>query len=91
MGHFKKQILGYPIPIWQSPDGNETIVVGSISELEELTGCDDISDIHRHKIDHLTIPSQRGEAFPPLQRVEDVFDCWFESWKYAIPQQHLSI
>ena len=57
MGHFKKQILGYYTHLAVS-DGNETIVVGSISELEELTGCDDISVFIATKL-IMTIPSQR--------------------------------
>ena len=36
-----------------------------------------MTDLHRHFIDHLTIPSQQGKG--DLQRVPDVFDCWFES------------
>ncbi len=51
-------------------------MVGSIQELEELTGAK-VTDIHRHFIDHLTIPSRQGKG--DLKRVEDVFDCWFES------------
>ena len=84
----RNRYWGTPMPIWQSPNGDETIVIGSIAELKKLTGCDNISDIHRHKIDHLTIPSQRGPGFPPLHRVEDVFDCWFESGSMPYAQQH---
>jgi isoleucyl-tRNA synthetase len=29
---------GTPIPIWQSEDGEETVVVTSVAQLEELTG-----------------------------------------------------
>ncbi len=36
-----------------------------------------MTDLHRHFIDHLTIPSRQGKGV--LRRVEDVFDCWFES------------
>lgn len=36
-----------------------------------------VTDIHRHFIDHLTIPSKQGKGV--LRRVLDVFDCWFES------------
>lgn len=50
--------------------------MGSIAELEELTGAK-VTDLHRHFIDHLTIPSRQGKGV--LRRVEDVFDCWFES------------
>lgn len=38
-----------------------------------------VFDLHRHHIDQITIPSSRGPEFGVLRRVEDVFDCWFES------------
>lgn len=74
----RTRFWGTPLPIWRSNDGKEVIVIGSVKELEELSGCQ-VSDLHRHKIDHITIPSRRGPEFGVLQRVEDVFDCWFES------------
>ncbi|KAK1357653.1 hypothetical protein POM88_050909 [Heracleum sosnowskyi] len=49
--------------------------VGSVEELEKLSGTE-VKDLHRHKIDHITIPSKKHGV---LRRVDDVFDCWFES------------
>lgn len=46
---------GTPIPIWTN--GEEFICVGSIGELEALTGKK-IDDLHRENIDHLEIPSK---------------------------------
>ncbi len=46
-----------------------------------------VTDLHRHFIDHLTIPSQRPGQ-PPLRRVDDVFDCWFESGSMPYGQLH---
>ncbi len=45
-----------------------------------------VSDLHRHFIDGLTIPSQQGG--PPLQRIDEVFDCWFESGSMPYAQLH---
>lgn len=45
-----------------------------------------ITDLHRHFIDDLTIPSQKGKGV--LRRVEDVFDCWFESGSMPYGQLH---
>jgi isoleucyl-tRNA synthetase len=68
---------GNPIPIWVSDDFEEQVCVGSIQELMELTGVKDVTDLHRESIDHLTIPSKMGKG--QLRRIEEVFDCWFES------------
>lgn len=53
-----------------------------MKELEELSGVTGITDIHRESIDHITIPSKQGKGV--LKRVEEVFDCWFESGRLAL-------
>ena len=83
----RNRYWGTPIPVWCSDDGEEIRVFGSIDELESATGKN-INDIHRHFIDHLEVPSGRGPNFPPLKRIEDVFDCWFESGSMPYAQQH---
>jgi isoleucyl-tRNA synthetase len=78
----RSRFWGTPIPIWASEDREEIVVVGSVAELEELTGTR-VTDLHRHFIDHLEIPSQKPGG-KPLKRVDDVFDCWFESGKESV-------
>lgn len=46
----------------------------------------DIQDLHREHIDHITIPSKQGKGV--LRRIEEVFDCWFESGAMPFAQQH---
>ncbi|KAL7113560.1 hypothetical protein ACP275_04G068600 [Erythranthe tilingii] len=74
----RSRFWGTPLPLWISEDGEEIVVMDSIEKLEKLSGAT-VTDLHRHKIDHITIPSSRGPEFGVLRRVEDVFDCWFES------------
>ncbi|XP_078433905.1 tRNA synthetase class I (I, L, M and V) family protein isoform X2 [Wolffia australiana] len=74
----RSRFWGTPLPIWISEDGQEIVIIDSISKLEKLSGVK-VTDLHRHKIDHITIPSSRGPSYGTLRRVEDVFDCWFES------------
>lgn len=83
----RNRYWGTPIPIWSSDDGEERICVGSVEELRKLSGfTGDLSDIHRDKIDHITIPSQQGKG--QLKRIEEVFDCWFESGSMPFASQH---
>ncbi|GBF99525.1 hypothetical protein Rsub_11959 [Raphidocelis subcapitata] len=82
----RSRFWGTPIPIWMSEDGEEIRVIGSIEELEEASGAK-VTDLHRHFIDGLTIPS-KTPGNPPLRRVDDVFDCWFESGSMPYGQLH---
>ncbi|KAK9497866.1 hypothetical protein O3M35_003776 [Rhynocoris fuscipes] len=82
----RNRYWGTPIPLWVSEDFKEVVCVGSIHELEELTG-QKVTDLHRENIDHLTIPSKNPNN-PPLRRVPEVFDCWFESGSMPYAQIH---
>nr|CAG8515218.1 3756_t:CDS:10 [Entrophospora candida] len=82
----RNRYWGTPIPLWVSEDYEEIVCVGSLKELQELSGCDELTDIHRDKIDHITIPSKKGKGV--LRRTEEVFDCWFESGSMPYAQCH---
>jgi len=81
----RNRFWGTPIPMWVSDDGEEVVVIGSKEELEKRCG-QSIADLHRDFIDHITLPSAEGRG--QLRRVDEVFDCWFESGSMPYAQQH---
>ena len=72
--------------MWASDDMSELVCVGSIDELELLSGAR-VSDLHRETVDSLTIPSQKTPG-TVLKRIDEVFDCWFESGSMPYAQKH---
>ncbi|PGH06711.1 isoleucine-tRNA ligase [Polytolypa hystricis UAMH7299] len=83
----RNRYWGTPMPLWVSEDYKEIVAVGSVDELKELSGyTGEITDLHRDKIDHITIPSKQGKGV--LRRIEEVFDCWFESGSMPYASQH---
>lgn len=82
----RNRYWGTPIPLWASEDFEEIVCIGSVAELEELSGVTGIKDLHRDSIDHITIPSKTGKGV--LKRIEEVFDCWFESGSMPYASQH---
>lgn len=82
----RNRYWGTPIPLWISPNGEEIICIGSIEELEHYSGVK-VNDLHRENIDHIEIPSAIP-GNPPLRRITEVFDCWFESGSMPYAQQH---
>lgn len=81
----RNRYWGTPLPLWVSDDFEEVVCVGSVAELEELSGRK-FTDIHRHFIDDIEIPSKKGKG--KLKRVDEVFDCWFESGSMPYASKH---
>jgi isoleucyl-tRNA synthetase len=79
----RNRFWGTPLPVWRNAEG-ETVCVGSIEELERLSG-QRVTDLHSHFVDAITIPSPTGRS--PLRRIEPVLDCWFESGSMPYAQQ----
>lgn len=83
----RNRYWGTPIPLWASDDMKEIVCVGSVEELRKLSGYEgELTDIHRDKVDNITIPSKQGKG--ELRRVEEVFDCWFESGSMPYAGSH---
>lgn len=83
----RNRYWGTPIPLWVSTDFKEVVCIGSVEELKKLSGFEgDITDIHRDKVDNITIPSKQGKG--TLRRIDEVFDCWFESGSMPYASRH---
>ena len=83
----RNRYWGTPIPVWCDDDHTEFVAVGSVAELEELSGVKGITDLHMHKIADVTITSKKTGKV--LKRIPEVFDCWFESGSMPFSQFHI--
>ena len=70
----RQRYWGTPLPIWYNAESGEKIVVGSIAELQKLSGKKKI-DLEKPGIDKIEI-KKKGEVF---RRVPEVVDVWFDS------------
>ena len=82
----RERYWGTPLPFWRAEDGSETVCVGSVAELSQLTGRDlSELDLHRPYIDDITF--ERGGL--TYRRVPEVLDVWFDSGSMPYAQWHL--
>jgi isoleucyl-tRNA synthetase len=86
----RNRFWGTPLPIFRNEeDPSDMICIGSVAELEELAGLPkgSIKDLHRETIDSITFPSRKNPK-GRMRRIEEVFDCWFESGSMPYAQNH---
>ena len=81
----RKRFWGTPLPVWKNEETGSFKAFGSIEELQNASGVK-IQDLHREVVDEISF-SIAGEP-GVYQRVEDVFDCWFESGSMPYAQIH---
>ncbi len=80
----RQRYWGSVMPIWICDKCEEKKVVGSIKELEELSG-EKVEDLHKHTVDKITFKCECGGE---MHRIPDVLDCWFESGSMPYAQMH---
>ncbi len=81
----RNRFWGTPLPIWRCEETNEMLCVGSIAELEKLSGKK-VKDLHKHFVDDITFPSPKTGKL--MKRIPEVLDCWFESGSMPYGQAH---
>ena len=80
----RNRFWGSCIPVWiNDEDPEDRICVGSVAELEELSG-EKVTDLHKHFVDKIVIKKD-GKTY---HRTPEVLDCWFESGAMPYAQQH---
>ena len=81
----RNRYWGAPLPVWVTDDG-EMIVVGSVKELKSMAiDQSKVGDLHRPYIDDVLIKTKSGKI---AKRIDEVFDCWFESGSMPFAQDH---
>lgn len=79
----RNRYWGTPVPIWRAEDDGSCLAIGSIAELEKLSGVS-VDDLHSHFVDKVIIKKD-GKTY---RRIPEVFDCWFESGAMPYAQNH---
>lgn len=73
-----------PIPIWECDCCHKRKVLGSIKEIEVVSGTK-LDDLHRQYMDKITFKCSCGGT---MTRIPEVLDCWFESGSVPFAQKH---
>ena len=73
------------MPIWKCEECGELVVIGSIAELEKLSGKK-VDDLHKDTLDKITFGCAKCNG--TMKRIPDVLDTWFDSGSMPYAQNH---
>ena len=84
----RNRYWGTPLPVWECNDCHQQLCIGSVAELENLTGkALQGMDLHRPFIDDVTFACPNcGNG--TMQRVKELIDVWFDSGSMPVAQWH---
>ena len=83
----RERYWGTPLPVWECASCHDQVCVGSVKELEELTGQNLAElDLHRPYVDDIHAHCQKCGG--TLNRVPELIDVWFDSGSMPVAQWH---
>jgi isoleucyl-tRNA synthetase len=83
----RNRYWGNPLPIWKCDECAGTECVGSVDDLEKLSGTRP-KDLHKHFVDDITWKCAKPGCKGTMRRIPEVLDCWFESGSMPYAQVH---
>ncbi len=83
----RNRYWGAPVPIWKCQKCEQYKCIGSRNDLDKLSvrKLNKKIDFHKPEIDKIELNCECGGK---MTRVEEVFDCWFESGSMPYAQYH---
>jgi isoleucyl-tRNA synthetase len=82
----RNRFWSVPVPLWECDSCAVRVCVGSINELSQLSGKQDIQDIHRPYVDDISWKC--ADCSGTMKRIEEVLDVWFDSGSMPYAQWH---
>jgi len=76
-----------PIPIWECDCCHRRVALGSIDEIEKVSGVR-LSNLHRQYMDKVHFSCESDGCKGEMRRINEVLDCWFESGSVPFAQKH---
>ncbi|OGY37066.1 MAG: hypothetical protein A3E36_01610 [Candidatus Andersenbacteria bacterium RIFCSPHIGHO2_12_FULL_45_11b] len=82
----RNRFWSVPMPIWECDACEERVCIGSVEELQKLSGATDeqVQDIHRPYVDDISWVHTDGV----FRRIPEVLDVWFDSGSMPYAQWH---
>lgn len=83
----RERYWGTPLPVWECEECKQQLCVGSLEELEKLSGRKLANlDLHRPYVDAVHIPC--ASCGGTMKRVPELIDVWFDSGSMPVAQWH---